>query len=646
MDREIVTYALVRYCWGEGADHLDCFWPFAVRAVPGDGKLVDLPYIKDQVKAQFELDVPLYSLSAILRRAEQGEYVRRSRTDYPVTEKYCLTEKGLAYQDNVVAESEVERRMHALFVDIRQLLDKEFNLSASEDDISIALLALIRRNVEPLIEFFNPSVPSQRPIRFTKRLTRLSNYLAKYMEVADREKPEHYETLRDIVLGAILTTVLNAQDISKVTKGKALKFKGCKLLLDSNYIFSMLGLHEKEFSDAAKELFSLLKSHKFNLSVFSFTIDEICRVMNGYITGGYKYPVSIAVENSIYSKLKRDGWRDKDVKEFIMSIEGKLEEIGIETEIVTDIDLDNYVASNSLREAIVQRKPTQPLSSQNHDLAAIDKIKALRKHPVRRLENAKVLFLTSDRGLNRFNFVDMGHGANGTIGEVILDSLLTNILWLSNPEANISLKSIIAAHSHGLFIKREVWLKFYEALKKIRLEEKVDDQAISTLFYDDFVKKELIDFDQSRLDEINEEFALSKVEKASKLAKADQEKREAEFVSRLTEAQTRVEQKEQEFLNKLEAIKVKIRTSSASTGSRMSILFSVLLSAGLGVAGWFLYEVIGMPWLVAIFAGGVLSAIWTGFRRFCREKITSRIYAGKLKGTGLSDDTKSPLVTD
>jgi hypothetical protein len=634
MDREIVTYALVRHCWGEGADHLDCFWPFAVRAMPGDGKLVDLPYIKGQIKAQFELDVPLHSLSAILRRAEQGGYVHRTLSQYPVTEKYSLAEKGLAYQENVEAEAEVERRMNALLVDIRQFLDKEFQLTISEDDVNTALLALIRGNIEPLIEFFNPSVPSEQPIRFPRRLTRLGNYLAKYMETADREKPEHYTTLHDLILGAILTTVLNAQDISKVTKGKALKFKDCKLFLDSNYIFSILGLHEKEFNDAAKELLSLLKSYKFNLSVFSFTVDEVCRVMNGYIIEGYKYPVSITVENSIYSKLKRDGWRGRDVQEFIMSIEGKLKEIGIETEIV-DVDLDNYIADNSLREAISQSryKPPQLLSSQNHDLAAIENIKALRKHPVRRIENTKVLFLTSDRGLNKFDFIELGHSANGTIGEVILDSLLTNIIWLSEPEANISLKSIIASHSHGLFIKREVWLKFYEALRKIRQEGKVDNEAISTLFYDDFIQKELIYFDQSRIEEINEKFALDEVEKASKLAKADQEKREAEFISRLTKAEAKIEQKEQEYLNTLEGIKVKIRASSASTGSKMSIFFSVLLSVVLVAVGWFLYEILEMPWLAAIVVSGSggLFTIWSKFRLCCQKLITSRVYARKLK---------------
>ena len=641
MDRLIVTYALVQYCWSEGAGYLDCFWPFVIRAMPIEEKSVDLPYIRDHIKALFELDVPLHSLSAILRRAEQDGYVYRTPDQHPVTEKYSLTEKGLRYQGEFELESEVERRMAALIVDIRQFLDKEFEFSISEDDIAIALQSLIRKNMDPLIEFFNPSMSYRKPIRITKKLTRLGNCLARYMEIAEREKPDHYRTLRDIVLGAILTSVLNTKDISKITKGKALEFRGCRLFLDSNYILSVLGLHEKEFNEAAQELFSLLKSRDFDLKVFSFTVDEICRVMNGYITEGHKYPVSIAVENSIYSKLKRDGWTNKDVKAFIRSVEDRLKNVGIETEIITDVDIGNYVADESLRRAIAQRKPMQPLASQNHDLAAVDKIKTLRKHPVRRIANAKVLFLTSDRGLNKFDFIDMGHKANGTIGEVILDSLLTNIIWLSDPGANISLKSIIAVHSHGLFIKREVWLKFYEALKQIRQEGKANDDAISALFYDAFIEEELVYFDESQIDDIDQEFVLSKIEEAGKLAKVEREKREAELISHLTEAQTKIEEREQEFLSTLEAIKKKLRTTSAKTGSIMAIVYSILLSGGLIAACWFLCVNVRIQWVpdiaVAIIGGTGLGAVWSKFRMYCRRAITSSVYKKKLKEFGLDN---------
>ena len=91
-------------------------------------------------------------------------------------------------------------------------------------------------------------------------------------------------------------------------------------------------------------------------------------------------------------------------------------------------------------------KGDQQLFHQNHDLFAIEKIKELRRYSIRKIEESKFFFLTSDRKLSRFNYLEMGHQSNGTICEIILDTLLTNILWLKDPRAKLSLKSIITVH--------------------------------------------------------------------------------------------------------------------------------------------------------------------------------------------------------
>ena len=162
MDKLIVTYALVRYCWHEGSDHLDCFWPFALRIMPTDRQPVDLPYIRDCLKTTFELDIPLYSVRTILKRAEKGHYVDRIPAKYPLMEKYMLTEKGVTYMQDIELEAQVERRMNALFVDMKQFVDKEIGYTVIEEDISTALLSFVQKNVEPLVEFFNPTAAREK----------------------------------------------------------------------------------------------------------------------------------------------------------------------------------------------------------------------------------------------------------------------------------------------------------------------------------------------------------------------------------------------------------------------------------------------------------------------------------------------------
>ncbi len=646
LDKLIVTYALVRYSWHEGCDHLDCFWPFALRVMPPDRMQVDLPYIRDFVKATYELEIPLHAVGMIMRRAEKEHYIERIPDQYPLLDKYSLSEKGVEYIQNVEMAEQVERRMNALFTDIKQFVDGKTNESILEEDISTALLSFIRKNMEPLVEFFNPSIDQIKKISLSKSLRSIGNHLVSYAEVAEREKPEHYSTLRDIVLGSVFTTVLNAQDIPKAVKQKAKGLKKCTLYLDTNIVFSILGLHERPFNEAAKELLSLIKSRNFALKVFSFTTDEISRVMNHYLTERDKYPASLVVENSIYSNLKRQGWTKADVRDFVRSIEQKLHDFGIEIEIVPEIDLNTYkIANETLRTTMERYKPNQGWASQNHDLAAIETTKNLRKYPVRRIENSKMLFLTADRGLSRFNFFEMGHKDNGTIGEVILDSLFTNIIWLSDPSANVSLKSTIAAHSHGLFVKREVWLRFFDALKKVKEESKVDDQAIANLFYDNYIENELTEFDEARIDEIDEIFALDRIEEAGKLMTAEREEREAEFISHLTKAVSEAEQKkEQEFADRLETIKKNLRIVSKKTGRIWSIIISTFLSLVAIAIFWGISIGTEVHWTINLGDLVALGFIWSKLRSYSEDKIMSFIYQRKLKEIDLADNQLLPSV--
>jgi hypothetical protein len=135
--------------------------------------------------------------------------------------------------------------------------------------------------------------------------------------------------------------------------------------------------------------------------------------------------------------LKKRGWSGKDVDKFVENIDKTVSDLGIQIEWVDDIDLQHYrLANDEYRRLIEQYKPGQPLTSQNHDLAAIEQIRKLRKHNMRKIEDAKFFFLSSDHNLCKFNFLEMGHKANGTICEVILDKFLTNILWLGLTHLN------------------------------------------------------------------------------------------------------------------------------------------------------------------------------------------------------------------
>lgn len=216
--------------------------------------------------------------------------------------------------------------------DIKQFFSKN-DVSLSHDKINSLILSFLSRNIEPFTEFLNPSsVVSELSI---SKLKGHENILIKYIKDVEHQKPQIYETLKDMILGSIISAILYVQEPSDMVEIGTKRFRHCQIFLDTNFVFYILDLHTPEFNEPAKELFNLLKEHDFNLKVFSFTIDEICKVINGYISESHRYPISIEV-NTLYSSLKRKGWKKSNAKEFIINVEEILDKEGIKIEWETD----------------------------------------------------------------------------------------------------------------------------------------------------------------------------------------------------------------------------------------------------------------------------------------------------------------------
>jgi len=633
MKRLIYTYALIKSLYDQGEDYIDSFWPFAIKTFPAQ-KFVDSQFIKRNLKEKFDLEIPINVLKTILNRAKRRKYILQKER------RYKLKDEGLKYLDKLETDKEVERRINSLLEDIKQFFSKN-NVSLSQDRINSLIISFLSINIEPFIEFLNPSsVINELSI---PKLKGHENLLIKYIKDVEHQKPQIYETLKDMILGSIISAILYVQKPSDMVEIGTKRFRHCQIFLDTNFVFYILDLHTPEFNEPAKELFNLLKEYDFELKVFNFTIDEICKVINGYISESNRYSISIGVD-TLYSSLKRKGWKKSNAKEFIINVEEILDKEGIEIEWVKDKNIKTYHPKNEdLRNIIEKYKPFQGLFHQNHDLMAIEKVEEIQGKPVRKIEDSKVFFLTSDVRLSRFNFIEMGHKENGIISEVILDRLLTNILWLKDPSTELPLKSIISAYSRDLFIKRRIWDRFYEILQQLKREEKVEDENILMLFYHGYAESLLREFDEGEQDKITSEFVLEEIEKAAKLKEKIQEKeireKEKEFLQQLKSAVSKKEQeKEKEWLQRIQKIKGDLRKSAEKKAKKDSILYTFILTLLILVVIYLIYLIfkkVGLIellhlYIAILFSGGGIIGLWVKFRAYLEKKLASYLYNKKL----------------
>lgn len=632
MYKLIFTYSLVKTLYEHGKDYIDSFWPFVLKVMPKDKTAQDLSYIQKEVKVNFGLDIPQYSLKIIITRAKRRDFLIQKKR------QYRLTDEGENYLDSLEPESEVERRINELLENIKDDMNEQLKLSLTPNEIYDIVLSFIHTNIDSLVEFFNPDSSIIQLTIPRKKDNEYNNVLVNYFEIAKQNKPHLYKTLTDIIYGSVISTVASAKDIAKINK----KFGHIQIFLDSNYLFSILGLNFPEFNKPAMELFNLLKLHKFKLRAFDFTIDEMVRVLKIYSKEQHLYIPDIQV-NSIFSSLKSQGYTIEDVREFIMKIEDKIWKIGVNIEPTT-IELKDYEPSkDEYRSKLSQYKQDQNLLAQNHDLAVIEKIREIRGTLKREIENSEAIFLTSDLKLSNYNFKEMAHREKATISEVIPDRLLTNILWLKNPTIieDIPLKSIIAVHSREMFINRKIWKRFYENVKELKEDGSINNKDISMLFYNHHIEEILKIYDESKIDEITPNFIKEHIDiadnKISEKIKKKLEKQKEIFKKQLTQKEL---EKEKEFEAKLEKYKKKLKTEANKEARRNAIgimFIPFFILCGISIYFYFFkgWQLISKVFTDISLGLGILSFLGIklnifNIRNYIQGKIFQKIYKKKL----------------
>ncbi len=635
-DGRFYTYALAQALSEAGDDYVDTFVPFLLGAMPEHGE-ASVADVQTELSATFSLSVPEAVIETIATRAKRRGYLTQQ------SRALQLTDGGRTYRSKLEPEADVDRRINALLDDIATFFGTRGSIIDRAQADSL-LSDFLSANVEPLVEFTGGEISalgkSDRPVSEQERL------LADYIRTAESGRPEHFETLRQMVLGALVTAVLQSHEPEDLVGLRKRKLRDLTVYMDSNFVFSILELHPDEFARPARELFAMFRACGLTPKVFSFTVDEICRVLGGFLTEAHRYPSNVRID-TLYSALRTRGWTKFQIHEYITHIEEVLEGAGIDIEPTT-VNLKTYDPPAADRVALANYKPEQPRVSQNHDLAAIAEIRGIRANTKRKFETCEAIFLTSDGRLSRYCHKELGHADHGTVTEVILDKLLTNILWLKNPAIEAPLRMLIAAYSRDLFVKRRVWNRFYEVLKTVRREGKASDDRIAGIFYRNYIEDVLLGLDETDVGQITEDFVLQQIEKAAQQRDdAEVEKfreQETDFLTRLDATVDEVAAAGvKNWTEQLEQIRRSLRASVSKVARRVAALVAclgTLLAAGGAVAVYVIadkHEWIeplqyAIPFVVG---GGSIFALWRWLFGFANERYGRRRYYKRLREAGI-----------
>jgi hypothetical protein len=499
----LYTYSLVRALYDNSRDYIDAFWPFVLKVLPEEGTPKRVDELQSSIQAHYRLHIPQHSLTIILTRAVRTGLVERSHG------KVGLTVSGREHLKTLELERSVERRIGELVQDAKIYLRAEHGLGLSTTEVEEGIFQLIRENIVLFEQFIHTEDEATMPDKLSKELeVALFNF---FLEV-ERVKPTIFRTLHDIVCGSIISSVVNNHNL--LVEQKTLQTT--VIYIDTNFALRLLELDHDQNNITALELMDLMKKDgRFVFRIFDFTVSELVALLKSAGSQMNSYIQGIHVQ-ALASSLKNKGWSQADIVEYIAQIEGKLKNMSVDVE-QTQVDIENYRPSILERRATLQKyKPQQGVIGQNHDLAAIDIIKKRRGRYVRRIEEAKAFFLTQDIRLAEYCVLEEGHKHRGTVGEVVHERVLTNILWLANPTmtGDLPLKSVISMHSNHLFIDNRVWQALLRTVNKLREQGVFTDQDVTLFLYDQSVREALQTHDLGNKETFETDWLVTSLEQA------------------------------------------------------------------------------------------------------------------------------------
>ena len=399
-----ITYSFLAYHNNNNKDIMRVFIPLIKKSFlkfeNKNGKFYgDLTQVKRTIKKEFKLDIPITMLKRIVELVAE---------DYPSIHLYSdnnikLTEQIVFEYDSILAAKaeEIER----INEDYKNFLDSEGIEKAPE------ILDFIENNKSIFCELINGNNCRDCKEEYTP--------VARYINQIKKDK-EKFKIIEEIYLGSIISCYIST-DISDQKLDKKIK-----LVLDTNFIVSLMGLHSEESNITCKQLYDIANVFGFEFIVLDITLAETKHLLfkKAYDLGEIKQ--GIFVEDDFLSTCLK-----KDINKTDLQRKARKLRTILEAEFsLKIIEIDDKFKNEARRTKLYKelRKRNFNREGAEHDAVAILYTKKLRNEKVEKFEQANAWFLQDQRGYRRSLYNN-----DGQLRLKITASLLLNILWLANP---------------------------------------------------------------------------------------------------------------------------------------------------------------------------------------------------------------------
>ena len=457
--RRAVAYSLLAHIKDSGSltnGPLDIFIPLVKNILhkKKDIKGAHVSEICESLQTEYGLDIPSPVMIQILR-VIANEANKNSYGDKP---EMTVNNDGSFWIENYIFDDYIDEIQKSRD-DVNQIkkLYSQFCkiVGIADDNNEDAIFHFIERNRVEISYYLSHNDRCNEQESVTA---------AKFVEMF-KSRPEVYNKLRDMYLGSILTSYLefHPQNVKM----------DVELLLDTNFIVSLLDLNTEESTRTCNTLISVCKNLGYTFTVLQDTIDEIQSLL-AYKSENLNTAIIAKAINKedIYNACERRHLSSVDLDRLSDNLAETLTQTYKFTIKPHPESLRNKARFS--KEYKTLRKVRNTDKAALHDAMAIIYVREKRNNKaIKKFEKCNCWFVNnaishdSDTNGTRLNELQLNKSGQPEIIKV--DDLL-NIIWLSNPQINLSKDEII-----DMGVTSLISYTINSSLPKSRIIKELDD---------------------------------------------------------------------------------------------------------------------------------------------------------------------------
>lgn len=492
MERKLINIAIVNTFFEEKKNLLDTYYPFVLKSFVNK-KICNLKDISDTIKSVFDFELPINSIKNILsKNPTVFQSIKKSKSEWEIS----LSNIGDAELAKLnEAEKKVENRINNFYSVFVDFSNKTIKTNYNIDDIKVLVNKFILNN---LLKISLETISDDS----NGNLDSFDKHFIYFLAFINNNSPELVETFETLWKGSIIWNELKKESFEDTD----IKLKKhLSIYIDTNFALSLLKLHNPIINQAAKELYELILGiPNISLNILDVTIREIYALLDLYDILKDNF-TDIEVD-SVFYYLKHQGFSTLKAERLKDNLEDQLRKLNIQlinTGILRDNEQKLYASiydyifqkktiNNEKRPEKAKKLESAVEKSAHHDTSVIVHVLKQKDRYARSFEYSKAIFLTSSFTLYKsFGKISRKYESFPC---VILDTTLTNILYLKNPQKNskISLTQIIKTHCNYLIIDQSIWNTYLSIINQLKNDNEITIEDYSRLITKNQITQEYL----------------------------------------------------------------------------------------------------------------------------------------------------------